>query len=294
MPTPPPEPRRLGVRLSDGEMSVLEFGDAGRPVDVVFAHANGFHALAYRTVLAPLGETLRVWAVDLRGHGRSTLLADPRTHRSWDVYGRDLAVLLQGLEQKRRPVLSGHSMGGTAMVLAAARAPGRARRLVLFDPVFLPRALLLYARLPWSRASAARNPLVRQAAGRRAEFAGRAEALEAYRGRGAFKTWPEASLRDYVEGGFRDRTDGCVELACAPAWEAANFAAHRADPYRALARLEVPTTILKAEHGSTCHADPAWLKRRAQVKTVPGSTHFLPLERPDVVRRFLQDAAESP
>lgn len=297
--TPPPEPRRTTVRLPDGEMSMLDFGDPARPVEVVFAHANGFNARTYASILGPLGADLRVLAVDLRGHGESTLPAEPAGHRGWDVYARDLGVLLAGIEARRPPVLSGHSMGGTAMLLAAARSQGRARRLVLFEPVILPRIAALYGKLPWAAAVLRRRfPLARRAQARRAVFESRDAALAAYAGRGAFRTWPAQSLADYVAGGFRDRAGAGagagVELACAPAWEAANFAAQGADPYPALAAAGLPLTILKAEHGSTCRADPGVLKRYAKVKTVPGSSHFLPMERPDVVRQFLLDAVQAP
>ena len=51
-------------------------------------------------------------------------------------------------------------------------------------------------------------------------------------------------------------------------------------------------TILKAEHDSTCRASTVHLRAKgAVVKIVPGSSHFLPMERPDVVRQFLLDAA---
>lgn len=295
MPLPPPEPRRTTVRLSDGEMSLLDFGDAARGVDVVFAHANGFNALTYRSILAPLSPDLRVLAVDLRGHGASTLPADPDRHRGWDVYARDLGVLLAGIEARRPPVLAGHSMGATSMLLAAVANPGRARRLVLFEPVILPRVAALYGRLPWAAKLLRRRfPLARRADARRSTFESREAALAAYAGRGAFRSWPLETLADYVQGGFRERPGGGVELACAPAWEAANFAAQGHDPARALARMGLPVTILKAEHGSTCRADPGRLKRYAKVKTVPGSSHFLPMERPDVVRQFLLDAVQAP
>ncbi len=39
---------------------------------------------------------------------------------------------------------------------------------------------------------------------RRSDFPSREAALAAYRGRGAFRTWPEAPLADYVADGFRD------------------------------------------------------------------------------------------
>ena len=283
------EPRRRTMRLADGAMSMLDFGDPGRPVDVVFVHANGFNGRTYRSVLQPLAAGLRLLAPDLRGHGESTLAADPAALRSWDVHARDLATLLAGLEGPP-PVLAGHSMGATSGLLAAARAPGRVRSLVLFEPVILSRLRTVGARLPGARGRIlAHMPLAKGALARRRSFPGRAEALAAYRGRGAFRTWPEASLADYVAGAFRDAADG-VELACAPEWEAANYAAQAHDSRAALGRAGAPVRILKGERGSTCaivHGGPG-----LDLEAVAGAGHFLPLERPDLVREALLDAVD--
>lgn len=281
------EPRRRTVRLADGEMSLLDFGDPARSVDAVFVHANGFNALTYRSVLQPLAAGLRLWAPDLRGHGESRLPADPDALTSWDVYARDLAVLLAGADGPP-PVLAGHSMGATCALLAADRSPGRARALLLFEPVILTRRRTLGVRLPGAKAQLLRHmPLARGALSRRSTFPDRAAALAAYRGRGAFKTWPPASLADYVAGGFREAADG-VELACAPAWEAANYAAQRADVRGALRRVDTPVRILKGDHGSTCALTRP--RRGVALEEVAGAGHFLPLERPELVREALLDA----
>ena len=70
-------PRRLTVpvnnRFGVGELSVMDFGDEKRPVDLVFVHANGFNAATYRSLLAPLSGSLRILAPDLHGHGRTRL-----------------------------------------------------------------------------------------------------------------------------------------------------------------------------------------------------------------------------
>jgi signal transduction histidine kinase len=59
-------PRRLSLPVANdcgaGRISVLDFGDPIRPVDLVFVHANGFNALTYRTLLAPLSGSLRIWS----------------------------------------------------------------------------------------------------------------------------------------------------------------------------------------------------------------------------------------
>jgi pimeloyl-ACP methyl ester carboxylesterase len=276
-------------------MAVLEFGPADRPIDLIFVHANGFNGQTYRALLAPLSAGLRVMAVDQRGHGSSRLAADPEHRRDWLDLRDDLLALLAVLDQGP-VVLAGHSMGATVSLLAAAEAPEAVRGLVLLDPVIMPRAVALYARLPWtSGALWKRMPIVQGALRRRAVFDSREAAFTAYRGRGAFRTWPEAMLADYVGGGFRDRDDGRVELACAPAWEASNYAAQGHDPWRAMARLRCPARILRAEHGSTARlGDATRLARRypkVGVETVTGASHFLPMERPDLVREAIFEMA---
>ncbi|MDZ4376256.1 MAG: alpha/beta hydrolase [Phenylobacterium sp.] len=271
-------------------MSLLDFGDADRPVDLVFVHANGFNAMTYRTLLAPLSGSLRIWAPDLRGHGGATLPADPRGRRNWHDHRDDLTALLDALNGPP-VVLAGHSMGGTSALLAAAERPERVSGLVLFDPVIWSRLAVAAFRLPIFDRLASRIPLVRNALRRRAVFDSREQALAAYAGRGAFRGWPEMMLADYLADGLVETSDGFA-LACDPAWEASNYAAQGHDPWRALRRLDRPVRILKAEAGSTCRLTetPRGLPH-VTVGTVPGGTHFFPMLKADVARDALFDAA---
>ncbi len=292
------EPRRRMIPIrspwGDGEMAVLDFGDPERPVDVIFVHANGFNAQTYRQLLAPLSASLRLVAPDLRGHGASTLTAEPRGRRSWRDFRDDLSGLMDALGGP--PVtLCGHSMGATAALLAAAERPDRVSNLALFDPVILSPLVAALARLPGAQALArARLPIVQGALRRRAVFADRSQVFAAYKGRGAFRAWPETVLADYVAGGFLERPDGQVELACSPEWEASNFAAQANDSWRALSRLPRPVSILRGEHGSTCWLrEGSRLLRRlphVRVRTVSGG-HFFPMERADLVRDAILDCA---
>ncbi|RZJ47215.1 MAG: alpha/beta hydrolase [Brevundimonas sp.] len=287
-------PRRLSLpvdnRWGAGDMSVLDFGDPKRPVDLVFVHANGFNAMTYRTLLAPLSGTLRIWAPDLRGHGHSTLPADPARRRGWGDHRDDLASLLDTLDGPP-VVLAGHSMGGTSALLAAAERPDKVSKLVLMDPVIWGRLTVALFQLPVFDRMASHIPLVKGALKRRAVFESREQALTAYSGRGAFRGWPEMMIADYVSDGLVETPEGFV-LACRPEWEASNYAAQAHDPWRALSRVDCPVRILRAETGSTCFPSrsPVGLPN-VTVETVPGGTHFFPMLKADVARDALFDAA---
>lgn len=282
------EPRARRQLLPDrgGEMAYLDFGPQERPVDLVFSHANGFNARTYRTLLAPLAGTWRILAIDLRGHGASTLPADPARHGGWHMFRDDLLAFLDAVTDG--PVaLAGHSMGGTSSLLAAAHRPVRVRALGLIDPVIFDAAI--------RSTGTGESPLVQGARRRRATFASKSAAYEGYLGRGAFKTWRPEQLADYVEAGLRETASGELTLTCAPEWEAANFATHNYDPFAAFRETRCPIRILKAEEGSTtrleAHEDELLATGRITIQTLPGTTHFLPMERPEAARELLAATA---
>ena len=272
-----------------GEIAAIAIGDPGRPVDVVFVHANGFNAMTYRSILAPLGERLHVVAIDQQGHGRSPQRVPSTSRDSWLLFREDLVAVIDQLGDHSL-LLSGHSMGGTASVLASAVRPGRVKGLVLFDPVIMAEDM--GRRIASGEAPAfSDSPLAVGAAKRRSVFASRDEAFSRYQGRGAFTTWPDEVLVDYLADGLRERPDGEVELSCAPDWEAANFSSHAHDAWAPLRAIRAPTAILRAELGSTCSAPSAeplvGENPGFTVETIPGTTHFLPIERPDLVRETI-------
>lgn len=285
--------RMIAIRHANlgGEIGALEFGPPGRPLDILFLHANGFTACTYRQALAPLGTRLRVLAVDMRGHGRTTLPTPIEGH-TWRVYADDLLLLLTTLGEVPR-VLAGHSMGGTTALLAAPHlAKLGETALVLFDPVVAPRAAYENSVAPdWGQ------PLAQAALRRKSTFETRAEAAASYRGRGAFKTWPDTMLDDYLEDGLRLDSSGAFTLACAPHWEAANFACYAgSNPYAGLTGAGGTIRVLRAERNSTCYitnSDASLHGLGLRVEIVPGCSHFLPMERPDLVTKALCGVAES-
>jgi pimeloyl-ACP methyl ester carboxylesterase len=188
-------------------------------------------------------------------------------------------------------------MGATVALMAAVERPAAVRSLALFDPVVPSAWAALSARAPWLFAGLwGRTAAARTARDRRAVFDSFTSAFKAYCGRGLFRSWPEIMLADYIAAGFREQSGGEVELTCTPAWEASNLAARANDPSSALRRLRLPTQIFRAEHGSACRLRPSsallrW-NPRVRLSVVAGAGPSLPMERPDVVRDAILDAAE--
>lgn len=269
------------------------FDWSGGPKTLVFLHANGFNAGTYLGLLQPLADEARIVAPDLRGHGATTLAADPSGRRGWSDLRDDVLRLL---EQIGGPVvLAGHSMGATVGLLAAARAPERVTRLVMLDPVILPRAAQAMMRLPLVGLLARRHPWVAATHRRRRRFDSPEAAVQAYAGRGAFRDWPRSTVEAYVRHGFRPAADGGIQLAADPAWEASGYGAQANDTWGSLRRLRSPALIVKGEHGSTCAVTEAQARRLAnvEVRTLKGGTHFFPLVMPNETQAILREALKA-
>lgn len=275
LPIEPPL-RRTMIDIGDPSgkaMAAIVAGDPTRPVDMVFAHANGFNAHTYRHILTELGKVCHVIAPDLRGHGLTRLPADPALRRDWRDYAADLRALVERVASQPI-VLAGHSMGGASSVIAAAAGTPHLAGLVLFDPVMFDPAQR-------PQTDDAPPPIAEAAMRRRAEFASRAEALASYTGRGAFASWPREVVGDYVHDGLLATADGGVRLSCAPAWEASNFlCAGGQNHWHELAQVTCPVHIVRGTQGTFTHLPPD-LAPLVAVDDWPEASHFAPMEHAD-------------
>jgi pimeloyl-ACP methyl ester carboxylesterase len=287
---------RLNIEVNDGVMAGLKWtclDDSDAAPALVFLHANGFCASTYRELLSGLctqtGRT--IVALDLRGHGRSRISDNPNQQDNWNRHAKDISEALAQLAPQGA-VLAGHSMGSTSALLASAKVPHLVKGLCLFDPVLAPAGFYLYAKMPWVFNNWRKNfPMARAASKRRAVFASREAAVAAYTGRGAFKSWPVQTIADYCEDGFKDLPDGSVTLSCAPAFEAACFAGQKHNPLPALRTIKWPARLLRGgRHSTTVALLINKLERSGvAVETVPDTSHFLPMERPDVCQAAMAD-----
>lgn len=98
----------------------------GQPV--VLLHGLGDGEPDWVPVRDQLAATLRVFALDLRGHGRS----DHPGNYSFELMRDDVLGFLTAVDLQHAAVI-GHSMGAVVAVLVAQAAPDRITHLVLED-----------------------------------------------------------------------------------------------------------------------------------------------------------------
>lgn len=186
------------------------FGGDGPPL--LINHATGFHARCYLPMAPRLTRHFTVWGVDFTGHGGSTSPTDGDF--AWEGFADDVLAVVDHIGADSVCAF-GHSMGGTATLLAERKRPGVIDRAFLYEPIVFPPEVL---------DARPRNSIMADAAAkRRAEFDSRADALARYASRPPLGLMRADALWCYVEYGFVDTDHGTVELACAPASEAATF-----------------------------------------------------------------------
>ena len=283
-----PTLHRLAV--GDVELAYFEWHGEGDGPTVLMVHATGFHARCWDGVIRALGGR-RILALDMRGHGRS----EKKPPYDWRQFGIDLAAFADALELDGA-VGVGHSMGGHCLVQAAAAHPDRFSRLVLVDPVILdPQS---YGSLP-SFASAEDHPVSK----RRDRWPSAEVMIERFKDRHPFSLWDPDVLADYCRHGLNPAPDGDgFVLGCPPLVEASIYLGSAGrDIAHLFAEVAQPTAVLRARRKAERDGamdfsqSPTWEGLAAALPNgrdvyLPQLTHFIPMQRPDLVAAHIRAA----
>jgi pimeloyl-ACP methyl ester carboxylesterase len=286
--TPGSLPRVTKVDGPDGVATMIhDFGGDG-PV-LLFAHATGMHGWVWKPVIDHLLDRAHCVAVDLRGHGDSTL--PPGSDLTWDRFGSDVLTVVRALGAGK-VIGVGHSLGGAALLMAELEAPGSFERMLLYEPAVHDGMGDGGSEL----LNGMRDAMIELTRRRRATFPSRADALANYRSKPPMAEFEAAALDAYVSHGFAERIgDGehGVALKCAPEIEAQIYAASFShDTGQRLDEITCPVTLATGTESDALQrrTTEALAARFGTTRVVlRGVGHFGPMQQPrqfaDVVAR---------
>lgn len=279
-------PCRFTCKIPGGSLAGWRWRNDTAP-PLLFLHATGFCASAYKQMLSAASHAYDIYAIDLRGHGLTQLPTDPNRLTSWAIYVGDIVNFLNQ-ESRDDWTLAGHSMGAVVAALAGAGRSDIARTH-LIEPVVLPRVFRYLAMTPFWRPYAMARPPASLARRRRTEWPDRVAIMSSYGRKPLFRRFSPGAIADYLEDGVVADGTG-VRLSCAPDWEAATFVAQDNDFHGALRAAPGPVSILAANHLSSTVAPGFGMILRglnARFKRIDGVGHLLAMEDPLTAGQFL-------
>ena len=263
----------------------LEWGGQG-PV-LHLAHANGFPPGTYRRLAEALCVSFRVASLAARP------LWDcgaPAGLKSWHTLAEDLS---RGLDDRGLSgvVGVGHSLGAVTTLLAAAVYPQLFSAVVLIDPVMLTGFHTLLWRAMKAVGVRGMLPIARRARRRRDWWPDHATVRDSWAAASIFSTWQREVLEDYLRCGVIDAPQGGVTLRFPKAWEARVFEIAPHAVWSELRRVAAPVLFVHGEHTDGFVRAAARRARHMlgseRVAAVPGTTHFVPMERPEELARVI-------
>lgn len=114
----------------DVTLEVLDWGGVGRPL--VFIPGNGNDAHVFDKLALKFTGKHRVYAITRRGVGNSSKPEPTVENYDSDRRGDDVLAVLTALKIER-PILAGHSLGGSELSSIGTRYPARVSGLIYLD-----------------------------------------------------------------------------------------------------------------------------------------------------------------
>jgi len=280
----------IHVTSNDGvSIAVHELAGTADLPPLLISHATGFHGHCYTPIARALGHRFRVFALDYHGHGETAPVPDWTV--DWSHFGDDAVAVAEAIAPDGGLVGFGHSMGGSALMMAADRRPDLFSQLVLFEPIaHRPGQVNL------SEEELRQFPIVAGALRRRSRFPSFEEAYRNYRAKPPMSMMVDEVLRNYVDYGFHTVVDEqdqpAVELRCAPQVEVGILITGRdSGVWSLLSEIDTPVLAIggHVEQMQPSAATEAIANQlpNGEYLLLDHQTHFGPFSHPDEITAII-------
>ena len=228
-------------------------------------------------------------ALDQRGHGKTTLTADPDRLKSWSQYALDADVFLRKMNITSA-IFMGHSMGSIVASEVIKRGDFKVSHLIMLDPVlFYDPYTAIFSEIKNKFILLRSNDKVVAPPKDEISLKVLNKLLCITKEEVCLKPGLWNRLKNYLSGGLIEEGSG-LKLSCSPIWESKTFETVSFNTYRTLNYLNLPTLILRAEHFSTFSSKGMKYlskKNNFEVIEVEGS-HFFPIENSKKTSNLIQ------
>lgn len=284
---PIPWPNRtLDVTAGDGAIvRVRQHGNPNGP-RLVMSHGNGLAINAYLPFWGAMRERYELILFDFRNHGENPVHG-PSGH-DMDHFIADLDLVLKTVERElgRKPVAGVfHSLSALTAIRHALAHQDRWRALVLFDPPIYPRPGHPLANFQQSD----KDSLAVRARRRTERYRSPDDFARQLASIPGFKRWRPEAYSLFAHATLRfDRNSGEWILACPRELEARVFEENK-DPslWTRLGDVKVPAKLVCGDPHLEGAGAPALIGkaiaeeiRSIEYESIPNTTHFLQIERP--------------
>jgi lipase len=251
---------------------------------IVFAHATGFLPWLWHPVVKEFMPESQVWVPYICNYRE----CDPeKGGLSWDIIAKDLATFCTKLQIKK-PLLVGHSMGGTVLTIAASAYGIEPLGLILIEPIFLPEEFYSM------KATVKDHPLASKSIKRTNHWKNEEEAWAYLKSKSLFSDWDKQVLQLYLEYGMQKQEAGDLKLACTPESEAAMFmGGWSRNPWPLLDKLTCPVLVIEGEKSENKNfidlKKAVSLLRHGKYKSVDGAGHLIPMQKPKIIVQIIKE-----
>lgn len=260
---------------------LIPFKDFGGEGEIIhFAHANGFPPGGYKRFLENLTKDYKVLAM----HQRPMWNPVPNASTNWLTLANDLITFLD--RRGMRDIIGmGHSMGGVATTLAAAKRPDLFKKIVLIEPVFFASyGFFLFGKMPHFLRKKF-HPMMQAALRRRDVWESHEAIFTAYRKKRVFSGLPDDVLQDYVDSLLVEREDGKFTFTYSKEWEAHIYGSV---PWvwPRIKKISCPVLGIRGKSTDTLRPDAVekWKKLSPSTKILEmEGGHLVPMEKPEEV-----------
>lgn len=273
-------------------MSIPYFDFKGDGAPLHFLHANGYPPQVYKKLFELLQNQYHLFGMKLRPLWDDASIEDVK---NWKIFSDDLLRFISDRETDSA-IGVGHSIGATVTLRASLLDPSKFRALVLLDPVlFVPSFIFAWKIIYALGLGKKLHPKVAGALKRRKTFDNLETVFRGYRSRSVFKYMSDESLRNYIEGITKQKSNGTYELVFSPEWESHIYLTglQDLDIWNNLHKLEIPTLIIRGSESDTFTEKAQNLIKKKNSKihfqVLEKATHIFPLEYPQEVYKKINN-----